>query len=104
MGAANPGKPTFMMAQSVAHIIEADRMSQLGVEQRADMAPSGELASLLIDPVFPGKLPHEMTWNQFANLGKNAETGRGGWSFHQVDPQWDQPPVTSFFGLPVGWL
>ena len=32
IGAANPGKPRLVMAQSVAHVIETDRVGQLSVE------------------------------------------------------------------------
>ena len=54
--------------QGIADIVEAERMRQLGVEQRHDVAPRTEGARLPIHAVDTGQLWHQMRRNQFDQL------------------------------------
>ena len=64
--------------QSVANVVEAEAVSQLGVKQTDDMAPRGEIAPLFFHAGVPRQLGHQMRRNEVANLAQQGELA-GGW-------------------------
>lgn len=105
-GSAQTAEPARVDAQSVADIVESDGVGELREEQTDHMAPRGEGAGLLVDPVLTSELRDEMGWNELAELGEHRQL-RPGWFyvFHQAHPRWDGPPatlkVTSACGMAV---
>jgi hypothetical protein len=77
-GGAQRGQRAGVKAQSVADVIEAEAVSQLGVKQTDDVAPGREIAPLFFDAGVPRQLGHQMRWNEIANLAQQGELA-GGW-------------------------
>src|ERR1044071_8718670 len=55
-GAANRAERARVQAQSVANVVEAQGMSQLGKEHRHDMTPRGVGTSFVVDTAFAAQL------------------------------------------------
>jgi hypothetical protein len=56
------------VGESVAGVVEADGMGELGVEQCHDVTPRTEGARLLADTVFPSDFSDEVLRNELAKL------------------------------------
>jgi hypothetical protein len=54
--------------KSIGHIIQADGMSQLGEQQRDDMAPVAKVTRFPIRAGLPGELGDQVPRNEIANL------------------------------------
>src|SRR5512133_1295577 len=72
-GATDPGERSAEELQRITNIIEADRVRELRVEHRHQMAPGCELPGLLIYPSFFGYLGHQERRNEIANLAEDLE-------------------------------
>ena len=77
-GGAQRGQRAGVKAQSVADVVEAEAVSQLGVKQTDDVAPGREIAPLFFDAGVPRQLGHQMRRNEIANLAQQGELA-GGW-------------------------
>ena len=64
--------------QSVANVVEAEAVGQLGVKQTDDMAPGREITPLFFHAGLPRQLGHQMRRNEVANLAQQGELA-GGW-------------------------
>ena len=73
--AANCRERATVKAQRITHVIESDRMGQLRVELRDNMAPRGKRPARFVHPRFSRQLRHEMGRNEIAELTENAELG-----------------------------
>lgn len=65
------GELPGVVAQPVTHVIEADGMGELGVEQGHDLAPRAEGPGFFIDAVFAREFGHEMPGNELAYLAED---------------------------------
>jgi len=74
--AANRRQRTGVQPQGVAHVIETEAVSELGVDQAHDMAPRTECAAPFLHGMFAGELRHQMVGNQIAKLPQKRELGR----------------------------
>lgn len=93
---AQAAEPAGMVAQRVPDVVEAGGVGELGEEQADNVAPRREGARLLVDAVLLGEAGGEVGRDQLAKLGEDGQLRRGWFvSFHQADPAWDRPPVTS---------
>ena len=70
---ANGGQTRRHKAQGVAHVVEAERMSQLRVEQTDQVAPGRKGARLLGHPGLAGQLRHRVMGNKFTKLAQRGE-------------------------------
>jgi hypothetical protein len=99
-----------VQSQRVAHVVEAEAVGDLGVEQADDVAPGGEIAPLIFDAGLPCQLGHQMRWNEVANLPQERELAGGwlgcGFLFHALPCGRAQTRKPTFFHLsnfnPVG--
>ncbi len=73
--AANCRERATMKAQLITHVIESDRVGQLRVEHRDDMASRGKRPARFVHPRFSRQLRHELGRNEIAELAQNAELG-----------------------------
>jgi len=71
--AANCRERATVKAQRITHVIKSDRMNQLRVEHRDNMAPRGKRPARFVHPRFSRQLRHEMGRNEVADLAQNAE-------------------------------
>ena len=67
-----------MQAQRVAHVVEPEAVSQLGIEQADDMAPRAEAACVIFDAGGARQFWHQMRRNEVAKLPQERELA-GGW-------------------------
>ena len=72
-GAASGRERPGPQLERVAHIVEADAVAQLRVEQGHHMAPRAEGARLLVHLGLAGDLGNQMRGNEIANLAQNGE-------------------------------
>ena len=70
---ADGGQAARDEAQRIAHIVQAQRVSQLRVKQAHHMAPRRENASLLRHARLPGQLRHHVHRNKFTNLAQGGK-------------------------------
>ena len=101
---AQTAEPAGGDAQGVADIVESEGVGELREEQAGHMAPRGEGAGLLINPVLAGELRDEMRGSELAELGEDGQLGMSWFLiFHQAHPEWDGPPgtlkITSVCGM-----
>lgn len=75
--AANPCQPADVVAQGIAHVVEPDRVRQLRVEHRHDVAPGTESARFRVDAMLPGQFSDHVTGDKIAELGENRELASG---------------------------
>ena len=98
-----------MELQTIAHIVEAHRVGELGKEHRDDMAPRRKRARLLLHARLPREPGHEMIGNEIADLAQHGELAanwRGGVGlfFHTGFIAVNSAP-RQFIPFPaVGWL
>ena len=78
-GPAQAGERPRMQTQPVAHIVETDAMSQLGVNQGDQVTPGAESASFVLNPGSPRQLGHHKVRNEVANLPQQVQFC-GGWN------------------------
>lgn len=71
--AANGGQGALVELKGIANVIEADGMCQLGMKQRDDMAPVGEVARFLVRASFSGQLGNKVRRNEVANLFEDVK-------------------------------
>jgi hypothetical protein len=59
--------------QTVAHIIESQRVRELGKEHRNDMTPRTERTGSIGRAALAGQLHHQMGWNKIAELPEDGK-------------------------------
>ena len=72
-GPAQRRERTGVKMQGIAHIIEPETVSDLGIEQADDMTPRAECAGMFVHTAFSGQLRHKMRWNEVAKLTQQRE-------------------------------
>ena len=75
--AANGRKRAGVQTQTVANIVETDRMSELGKEQTDHMTPRLERAGFFRRAGSAGQLRHQMVGNEIAELPEDGELSAG---------------------------
>ena len=72
------------MSESVADVVEADGMGELGIKQGHDVTPRAEGSGLLVDAMLAGDFRNEVLRNELAKLTQYDGIALG-WlfSFHQ---------------------
>jgi len=101
---------TGVKSQRVTHVVEAEAVGDLGVEQADNMAPRTERAGLFSHAGFAGQARHQMWRNEVANLPQERELADGwlgcGFLFHALPCGRAQTRKPTFFYLstfnPVG--
>ncbi len=73
-GGANCRQGTGVQAQRITDVVEAEGMSELGVEQTHDMTPRTKRPCVGVHPGVAGQLRHEMVGNEIAELAQESET------------------------------
>jgi hypothetical protein len=76
-GAANGRERAGVQAQTVADIVEADGVRELGEEQTDDVTPRFERAGFFLRARLAGQVRHQMSGNEIAELAKDGELGTG---------------------------
>jgi hypothetical protein len=77
-GRAQGRERTGVQVQGVTHVIEAQGMGQLGVEQADDLTPRTERAGVVFDAGVARQFGHQVRRNEIAKLAQNRELA-GGW-------------------------
>ena len=62
-----------MQPQGVTHVVEAQGVGQLGVEQADDLTPRAEGAGVVFDASVARQFGHQMWRNEVAKLTENGE-------------------------------
>jgi hypothetical protein len=96
--------------QRVTHVVEAEAVGDLGIEQADDVAPRAERAALIFHAGFARQTRHQMWRNEVANLPQERELAGGwldcGFLFHALPCGRAQTRKPTFFYLstfnPVG--
>jgi hypothetical protein len=98
-------RPQF---EGVAHVVQTERVGQLGVEQRHDVAPGREAARLFVHPVLARQLRHQVCGNEFDELPQDAcftLVRAGGFLFfHTCLLAASSLPSEPLFLRAMGWL
>ncbi|HTG45014.1 MAG TPA: hypothetical protein VK633_10835 [Verrucomicrobiae bacterium] len=105
-GAANLGPSSAVELQAIAHIVPADRMRYLGVQQRDDMAPIRKSRALSAAPVSRANL--ETRWPgmtlQICLRTVNFEPADNVLFFITALWRFTKDQSSHFFFSAVGWL
>lgn len=72
-GTANGQQGIRVQAQRIAHVVESQRVGQLGVEQTGHMAPRAKRPGLGVHAGVPGQPRHAMIGNEIAELVQQRE-------------------------------
>ena len=62
-----------VQAQSVAHVVEAETVRDLGVEQADDVTPRTKRPGVFVHAGLPGQLRHQVRWNEVAKLAQQRK-------------------------------
>src|ERR1700710_1973732 len=76
-GRSHRRKRPGMQSQSIAHVVEAQTVSELGIEQSNHMTPRTKGPCLLIYASLARQSGHQMWRNKIAKLVENGEPTRG---------------------------
>ena len=78
-GTAQTGERPRVQPQCVAHIVEANAVSELGIHQGDQMTPGAEGAGFGLNPGSPRQFWHQEVRNEVANLPQQVHLC-GGWN------------------------
>jgi hypothetical protein len=97
-----------MKPQGITDIVQANRMTDLCIDQAQDVTPGAEGARLRFRACFPGQLGHQMNRYEIAKLPQDAQLRRR-WGgvlvvFHTCRVAVSTAPFQHFFQKAVGRL
>jgi hypothetical protein len=73
-GAYERIKLSALPPQSVTHVVKAEAVGELGVDQADDMAPGTKRATPFLHRMFAGQLRHQMIGNKVAELAQESKS------------------------------